>query len=52
MFTDNLKELKDANAELVKSGGEATSMFSALKGAIFSWQTAITIGITLLTVYG
>jgi len=52
MFTDNLKKLKDANAELVKSGGEAPSMFKALTGAIFSWQTAITIGITLLTVYG
>lgn len=52
MFTDNLKKLKDANAELVKSGGEAPSMFNALTGAIFSWQTAITIGITLLTLYG
>jgi len=52
MFTDNLKKLKDANAELVKSGGEAPSMFKSLTGAIFSWQTAITIGITLLTVYG
>ena len=52
MFTDNLKKLKDANAELVKSGGEAPSMFNALKGAIFSWETAITIGITLLTLYG
>lgn len=52
MFTDNLKKLKDANVELVKSGGEAPSMFKALTGAIFSWQTAITIGITLLTVYG
>jgi len=52
MFTDNLKKLKDANAELVKSGGEAPSMFKSLTGAIFSWQTAITIGITLLTLYG
>lgn len=52
MFTDNLKKLKDANAELVKSGGEATSIFNVLKGAIFSWQTVITIGITLLTLFG
>jgi hypothetical protein len=52
ILVDELINLKKANADVVAGGGKAKSMFSSLAGAIFSWQTALSLGVTLLTIYG
>lgn len=48
-------EIKKANAEfkaMRKSGMKGIPVWKQLTGAIFNWQTALVIGITLLSVYG
>ena len=49
---DGLKNIREQNKALAAEGKETTSVLKALGGAIFSWQTALSIGVTLLTVYG
>lgn len=49
---DEIKRVTAANKELAASGNPTTSVFKQLTGALFSWQTALSIGVTLLTVYG
>lgn len=48
-------EIKKANAEfkaMRESGMKGIPVWKQLTGAIFNWQTALVIGITLLSVYG
>lgn len=45
---DNIKAYK----EMAREGGANVSVLSALGKALFSWNTVITIGITLLTQFG
>lgn len=48
-------EIKKANAEfkaMRESGMKGIPVWEQLTGAIFNWQTALVIGITLLSVYG
>ena len=52
IFTDAISNAITQNKELVKQGKPTTSVLSQLLGAFASWQTAMGIGITLLTVYG
>lgn len=52
IFFDEIQKIKQANLELAKSGQPTTSVFKQLLGSIFSLQTALSIGVTLLTVYG
>lgn len=52
ILVDELINLKKANADVVKGGGQAKSMFSSVASAVFSWQTALSVGVTLLTIYG
>ena len=52
MFFDELKKLKDANIELAKSGQPTQSVFKQFLGSLFSMQTALSVGVTLLTLYG
>lgn len=52
MLVDEIKRLKTANVELAASGKPTVSILKRLGGAIFSWQTLISVGVTLLTVYG
>lgn len=52
MLVDEINRLKIANREMIASGQQAPSMFKTLAGAIFSWQTALSLGITALTVFG
>jgi len=52
ILVDELNNLKKANADVAASGGKTQTVMSALTGAIFSWQTLLSIGVTLLTVYG
>lgn len=49
---DGLKSINAANKELAAQGKQTTSAISQLGAAIFSWQTALSVGVTLLTVYG
>ena len=49
---DEIKKVTAANKELADSGKPTTSVFKQLSGALFSWQTALSLGVTLLTIYG
>ncbi len=51
-LADALTQLKVKNQELAASGQPTVSAFKSLASAIFSWQTGLSIGVTLLTVYG
>ncbi len=49
---DEINKIKKANVELAKSGAPTTSAFKQVLSGIFSWQTALSVGVTLLTIYG
>jgi hypothetical protein len=49
---DEINKIKKANVELAKSGQPTTSAFKQVLSGIFSWQTALSVGVTLLTIYG
>jgi hypothetical protein len=49
---DEIKKVRDINKDLAASGKDTTSVFKQLSGALFSWQTALSLGVTLLTIYG
>lgn len=52
ILADELKRAKDEYKSLVAQGQKATPVWKQAVSSIFSWQTALTVGITLLTVYG
>lgn len=52
ILADELKRAKDEYKSLVAQGQKATPVWKQVVSSIFSWQTALTVGITLLTVYG
>ena len=52
MLFDELSKIKKANVELKAQGLETKSMLTQLGTAIFSWGTALSLGVTLLTLYG
>lgn len=52
ILVDEISRLKAANIELAKSGEPTKSVFKAIGGALFSWGTALSIGVTVLTLYG
>jgi len=52
IFVDELENIRLKNVQLAQSGEQTQSVFSAVSGAFFSWQTALSVGVTLLTVYG
>lgn len=52
MFFDEIKKITTANKELKASGQPTVSLFKQLAGSIFSVSTLLSIGVTLLTVYG
>lgn len=47
-----IDELKKARVELKKSGQTATPVFKQVLSSLLSWQTALVVGITLLSSYG
>lgn len=49
---DELQRIKNQNAELIKQGQPVKSTFSQIAGAVFSFGTALSLGVTLLTLYG
>lgn len=52
ILTDELKRAKEANDALRASGQKGVPVWKQLTSSIFSWQSALMVGITLLTVYG
>jgi hypothetical protein len=52
MFVDQINNIKKANAGLIAQGKPIQSVFTQLGSALFSWNTAISLGVTILTVYG
>jgi len=51
ILVDEINRLKVANADLLKQGKPTQSILQGLVGAVFSWNTAISIGIFLITKY-
>lgn len=52
MFFDEIKKINDQNKVLKANGEQTTSVFKQLSGSVFSLSTGLSIGVTLLTVYG
>jgi phage shock protein A len=52
ILADEINNLKIKNQELAASGKPTQSVLGSLTSALFSWQTALSVGVTLLTVYG
>lgn len=52
ILVDNINKAREANAALAAEGKKGVPIFKQLASSIFSWQTALVVGITLLTVYG
>lgn len=52
IFFDEISKINKANKELVAQGQPIKSVFSQLAGAIFSFGTVLSVGVTLLTIYG
>lgn len=52
MLSDELTRVKNANKALKAEGKATIPVFKQVVSAIFSWQTALVVGITLLTAYG
>jgi hypothetical protein len=52
MFADELTRARMANKALRAEGKATIPVFRQVISSIFSWQTALAVGITLLTAYG
>lgn len=52
MFVDELKKARVEYELLKKSGQTATPVFKQVLSSLLSWQTALVVGITLLSSYG
>ena len=52
MFFDEIGKLKKANIELKAQGEPTKNVFKALAGSLMSTQVLLSVGVTLLTVYG
>jgi hypothetical protein len=51
-FFDEISKIKQGNDELIKQGQPVKSVFSQIGASIFSVGTLLSVGVTLLTVYG
>lgn len=52
ILADEIKRTRIEYDLLKKSGQSATPVWKQVASSLFSWQTALTVGITLLTLYG
>lgn len=52
ILADAIQQVKMQNAALRAEGQPTTSVFKQIIGSLFSWQTALSLGVVLLTVYG
>lgn len=51
MLIDEIKRTSDEVQRLRMEGQKTDSVWEQLMGAVFSWQTAVAVGITILTAY-
>lgn len=51
-LVDQINMLRAANKEAAAAGNATVPIWKSLAGAFFSWNTAISLGVTLLTLYG
>lgn len=52
ILADEIKRAKNEYNELKKTGQKATPVWKQIVSSLVSWQTALTVGITLLTMHG
>lgn len=52
MAIDEITKLRTANRLLKAEGKPTTSVLSKIGKALFGWQTLLSVGVTLLTIYG
>lgn len=52
MLTDELARAKEEYKELTAQGQKATPVWEQVLGSVLSWQTAMVVGITVLSMYG
>ncbi len=52
IFFDEIKKTNNELKDLQATGQKTPSLLSALGSAFFSWGTLLSVGVTLLTVYG
>ena len=52
MLVDEINNVRKANAALAKDGKPTVSVFKQLATSIFSWQTALLVAVTAITLYG
>lgn len=52
ILADEIKRARNEYELLKKSGQSATPVWKQITTSLFSWQSALTVGITLLTLYG
>lgn len=52
ILTDNIKRARAENELLKSSGQTSVPVWKQLAGSLFSWQSAMMIGITLISMYG
>jgi len=52
ILADQIKMAKEANKAMKEMGQDTTPVWKQLIKSLFSWQTAMIVGITLLTVHG
>lgn len=52
MLVDEINRAKAANKTLREEGGKGVPVWKQLASSIFSWQTALVVGITVLSAYG
>lgn len=52
IFFDEIKKLKQANLDLQATGQPTQSVLKQVAGSVFSIGTALSIGVTLLTLFG
>lgn len=52
MLVDEINKLRAANKLAMKEGKQGVPILEQLGAAVFSWNSLISVGITLLTVYG
>lgn len=51
-LADEIKRAREENKALIESGKEGIPVWKRLASSIISWQTALTVGITLLVAHG
>lgn len=52
ILVDNIEQLRAKNADLIKQGLPVQSVFKQIVSSLFSFQTALSVGVALVVLYG